>query len=39
MRHWKAIIFDMDGTLFDTETISMKAWEKGGRNPSASYKR
>ena len=37
MRNWKAIIFDMDGTLFDTETISMK--EKGGRNPSASYKR
>lgn len=30
MRHWKAIIFDMDGTLFDTETISMKAWKRVG---------
>lgn len=32
MRNWKAIIFDMDGTLFDTETISMKAW-KGWEKP------
>ena len=30
MRNWKAIIFDMDGTLFDTETISMKAWKRVG---------
>ena len=27
----KAIIFDMDGTLFDTETISMRAWKKVGK--------
>lgn len=31
MSKWKAIIFDMDGTLFDTETISMKAWKKVGK--------
>lgn len=31
MDKWKAIIFDMDGTLFDTETISMKAWKKVGK--------
>lgn len=30
MNKWKAIIFDMDGTLFDTETISMKAWKRVG---------
>ena len=30
MKKWKAIIFDMDGTLFDTETISMKAWKRVG---------
>lgn len=26
MKKWKYIIFDMDGTLFDTEQISLKAW-------------
>lgn len=26
MKHWKYIIFDMDGTLFDTEKISILAW-------------
>ena len=30
MKKWKAIIFDMDGTLFDTETVSMKAWKRVG---------
>ena len=24
--HWNAIIFDMDGTLFDTEAIAKQAW-------------
>lgn len=31
MSKWKAIIFDMDGTLFDTETISMNAWKRVGK--------
>ena len=26
MKKWKAILFDMDGTLFDTEQISRIAW-------------
>ena len=26
MKKWKYVIFDMDGTLFDTEIISLKAW-------------
>lgn len=26
MKKWKAIIFDMDGTLFDTEQLSRIAW-------------
>ena len=30
MKKWEAVIFDMDGTLFDTETISMKAWKRVG---------
>lgn len=30
MKKWEAVIFDMDGTLFDTETISMKAWQRVG---------
>ena len=30
MKKWGAVIFDMDGTLFDTETISMKAWKRVG---------
>lgn len=30
MKKWEAVIFDMDGTLFDTETISMKAWKRIG---------
>ncbi len=28
----KAIIFDMDGILFDTERIAMMGWEKAGRD-------
>ena len=30
MKKWEAVIFDMDGTLFDTETISMKEWKRVG---------
>ena len=30
MKKYKAIIFDMDGTLFDTEKISLEAWFKAG---------
>ena len=30
MKKWEAVVFDMDGTLFDTETISMKAWKRVG---------
>ena len=30
MKKWEAVIFDMDGTLFDTVTISMKAWKRVG---------
>lgn len=30
MKKWEAVIFDMDGTLFDTETITMKAWKRVG---------
>ena len=26
MKKWKAILFDMEGTLFDTEQISRIAW-------------
>lgn len=25
-RHYQALIFDMDGTLFDTEPLHRKAW-------------
>ncbi len=28
----KAIIFDMDGILFDTERIAMQSWEKAGHD-------
>ncbi len=31
MKKWKAIIFDMDGTLFDTEQISKMAWYEIGK--------
>ena len=27
----KAVLFDMDGTLFDTETTSIFAWAVAGR--------
>jgi len=27
MKKWKAILFDMDGTLFDTEQISRIGWQ------------
>ena len=30
MKKYTTLIFDMDGTLFDTETISMNAWIKAG---------
>lgn len=30
MNKWNTIIFDMDGTLFDTEQISKKAWFEYG---------
>ncbi|MEG0378317.1 MAG: HAD family phosphatase, partial [Eubacterium sp.] len=28
----KAIIFDMDGLMFDTETLSVKGWIEAGRD-------
>lgn len=28
----KAVIFDMDGILFDTERIAMQSWEKAGKD-------
>lgn len=31
MKKWNAIIFDMDGTLFDTEQISRIAWLEYGK--------
>lgn len=31
MGNCKAVIFDMDGVLFDTESICLKAWEEVGR--------
>ena len=31
MEHWSVVIFDMDGTLFDTEMISKLAWEAVGK--------
>ncbi|XOQ48695.1 MAG: Phosphorylated carbohydrates phosphatase [Eubacteriales bacterium] len=27
----KAVIFDMDGTMFNTERVKMQAWEKAGK--------
>jgi len=26
MENFKAVIFDMDGTMFDTETLQLKTW-------------
>lgn len=31
MKKWKAILFDMDGTLFDTEQLSRIAWFETGK--------
>lgn len=31
MKTWSVVIFDMDGTLFDTEMISKLAWEAAGK--------
>lgn len=31
MKKWKAVIFDMDGTLFDTEMVSRLAWIETGK--------
>lgn len=31
MKKWKVVIFDMDGTLFDTEMISKLAWQEAGK--------
>ena len=28
----KAVIFDMDGVLFDTERVAVRSWEKAGRD-------
>lgn len=34
MKKWNTIIFDMDGTLFDTEQISRLAWLEYGKQKS-----
>ncbi len=31
MKNTRSIIFDMDGVLFDTESMSIPAWEKAGQ--------
>ena len=33
----KAVVFDIDGVLFDTESVCMKAWDYAGEVMGVSY--